>query len=129
MSPSRVFRFAGSIIPFLIISLLLSCAGSASLHPGMNFVERPRITETDEQIWFLYYQDIFDANEGKVASPSDKWSIAAHRGYERAKKEWAIKSESKKVNMIPYIVLGMVVIVTIIILIPKHSPKVDLGKW
>jgi hypothetical protein len=85
-SLTHIVRF---LVPVLVVSLLTSCA--ASDHAGKTYIQRPALTVTDENTWFSYWQDQFDAMEGRVIAPSLDYPKEAHSAYDRAAQEWGMK--------------------------------------
>lgn len=84
------------LVFILLSSFLVSC--TASQHAGILKVTRPALTETDEAIWYAYYEDQFDGYDGKVVSPGAEYPEAARRGYERAMHDWDGKNANALVN-------------------------------
>ncbi len=80
------------VVPILITSLLVSC--TASQHAGVATIHQPPLAENNDSTWFSYYQDQFDAYEGKVLPPGDQYPQAAQKAYQQAKKD----RESKELN-------------------------------
>ena len=81
------FPFTATVSAIIVSLLMISCA--ASKHPGITHVEKPLMEETNEGIWYNYWQDQFDAFNGNVISPSStEYQQGAVHGYQRAKMEW-----------------------------------------
>lgn len=94
------------LIPILICSVLISC--SASRHAGITHVKQPLLSEEDENKWFAYYQDRFDANKGEVVLPTAQYPKSAHEGYKRAEEDWNRKVQ--KANTATGIFLAVTII-------------------
>jgi len=92
MRLNRMLRAARFLVPILVLTLLMSC--TASDHAGVTTVDRPPLTENNESAWFSYYQDQFDASEGKVPPPDAQYPQAAHKAYQLAKQD----RDHKEVN-------------------------------
>ncbi len=109
-------KFARIIVPILTASILLASC-SASEHAGISYKKRPAVTETNEEIWFEYWQDRLDALGGRVLAPSMKFPQVAHSAYERALQERKMKeadASSKTTIAIIGGVLGFIVLIYII---------------
>ena len=78
-----------TVIIILASLFLISC--TASQHAGTFTVTRPALTETDEAIWFGYFQDRFDCYAGEVEPLGPGVPEPIRQGYERAKREWKAK--------------------------------------
>jgi len=77
------------LVPVLIASLLSAC--SASEHAGKTTIQQPVMAETNENTWFSYWEDQFDALEGRVIAPSLDYPKEAKSAYARAQQEWSMK--------------------------------------
>ena len=82
----KIVRFVSQV---LIALTLLSCA--ASQHAGVANIQRPPLTENNENAWFTYWQDQLDAFEGRVLAPPLEYPAVAKSAYERAVQEWNMK--------------------------------------
>jgi hypothetical protein len=93
-------------------------------------VNVPLISETDENIWYLYYQDIFDAYQGRVAPPLEKYPTASYRAFNRAKEEWDKKVEAKKASGTPLVILAIglaIIIIAAALLVPTtNRPNIKI---
>jgi len=78
--------------------LLVSC--TASRHAGVASIQRPALTETDENTWFTYWQDQLDAFEGRVLAPPLEYPAVAKSAYQRAVQEWNMKVADAQTNTI-----------------------------
>jgi len=103
------------LVPMLIASLLLmSC--SASEHAGVSYKRRPALTESNETVWFEYWQDQLDANRGKVIAPPMEYPAVAKSAYQRAVQDWNMKAdEAETKTYIAYIAgsVGVIVLVAV----------------
>lgn len=103
------------IAPILIASILASC--SASQHAGVANKQRPLLTETNEQVWFEYWADQFDANRGKVIAPPLEYPLVAKSAYGRAAQDWQMKvNEAATQTYIAWVsgVLGVSILLYVI---------------
>jgi hypothetical protein len=91
-------------IPILVCSLLISC--SASRHAGITNVKQPLFSEPNENKWFIFYQDRFDAFNGNVLAPTEQYPQSALDGYKRAKEEWEMKVQKMNNFTMAFIVVG-----------------------
>jgi hypothetical protein len=86
-------NFFAKITLFIPVALaaffLSSCA--ASQHAGVANIQRPALTETNEDTWFTYWQDQLDAFEGRVLAPPMEYPAVAKSAYARANQEWNMK--------------------------------------
>ena len=106
-------KITRAITALLVVSTFISC--TASQHAGITNVKEPPLSESNQSVWFLYYQDQFDAFKGNVLSPSDEYPQSAHQGYEQAKDEWNNKvNRAKGRTTLIYICAGAVLIVGVI---------------
>jgi hypothetical protein len=105
------------LIPILIGSLLLmSC--SASQHAGVSYKRRPALTETNETVWFEYWQDQFDANRGKVIAPPMDYPPVAKSAYDRAAQDWNLKAkEAENQTTIAWVAGSVGVTVLLLVLL------------
>ncbi len=84
------------VAPILIASILASC--SASQHAGVTDKQRPSLTETNEQVWFVYWQDQFDGLGGRVIAPAMEYPPVAKSAYARALQEWNMKEKDAEMR-------------------------------
>ena len=105
------------LAPMLIASLLLmSC--TASEHAGISYKHRPALTETNETIWFEYWQDQFDANRGKVIAPPMEYPPVAKSAYDRAAQDWNLKAkEAENQTTIAWVAGSVGVTVLLLVLL------------
>jgi hypothetical protein len=107
------------LVLFLICSLLISC--SASRHAGITYVNRPLLSEQDENKWFIFYQDKFDANKGDVLPPTEQYPKSAHDGYKRAKVDWDVKVQKANTSTIIFVTVAATFLVIVAALTIKDS--------
>jgi hypothetical protein len=116
-------RFIRSIVPILIASILMmSC--SASQHAGKTHMKRPPMTETDGEKWYAYWQDQFDAKEGKVIAPGSKFPEIARNAYTLALADREKKEQTASFNTI-FTILGGVLGISILIAVITASSVPD----
>lgn len=107
------------LVLFLICSLLISC--SASRHAGISYVRQPLLSEQDENKWFIFYQDRFDAEKGDVLPPTERYTKSAYDGYNRAKDDWDVKVQKANTSTTVFITVAATFIVIVAALGIKHS--------
>ena len=102
-------KYFRTIVSILISSMIMSCG--ASTHFGVFTVAEPSKTDQDVEKWFLFYQDQFDATNGKVSKPSDGYPLEATEGYLKAEKEW----NQKVYNNSKYDTIGAIAVIGLVI--------------
>lgn len=112
---TTLFKYTRFLIPVLITSLLISC--SASQHAGESTIKEPAQTENDENVWFLYYQDQFDTNEGNVDVPSEQYPQCAIDAYRLAKENWQLKVQQANVATITTVVVSVAVSIACVVIL------------
>ena len=116
---SKINRFIALAVT---ASILISC--SASQHAGVTTIKEPSLSENDQNIWFSYYQDQFDALEGNVMPPGEQYPKSAHQGYEQAKDEWNKKvSRAKGRTTLLYVCGGSALLVSVIYVLSFMSAR------
>jgi len=84
----------------------MSC--SASQHAGKTNVSRPSASETNEALWFTYWQDQFDAYEGNVVAPTTpQYPEVAIQAYQQAKAEWNHKADEAATKTKILLIVGL----------------------
>lgn len=112
MSRNYLLKLAKISTTIFLVTLFMSC--SAASHVGQTFVNEPSINESNEQTWFTYYQDQFDAFEGNVLSPQDNYPKVARQAYQRASLDWNNKVSSAKSSSQLLLIGGLILIPIII---------------
>ena len=92
------------ITSFILAICILFESCGASNHLGKTFVQKPDASATDQQKWFAYYQDQFDAYGGQAVPPqgailesegytppAGTYNQAAIDGYQQAQMDWSVK--------------------------------------
>jgi hypothetical protein len=119
MRLSIVKKFVRVIATILIVSVLVSC--SASEHAGVTYKQRPAMTENNENVWFAYWEDQFDAQSGRVVAPPMEYPAVARSAYGRAQQEWNMKVQDAAANTsTAYIVTAAAITVITLILVWPH---------
>jgi len=111
----NLLRLKKFILSFFLLLFFTSC--SASNHAGVTYVDEPQLDVVDEQTWFTYYQDQFDAFEGSVLSPPENYPMVARQAYQRASVEWNDKVSSAKTNTMLIWIGTLILVPTTIMLI------------
>lgn len=112
MSKNYTLNFKRVLLSVFVFTLFVSC--SASNHAGITYVKEPPENTSDEQTWFSYYQDQFDAFEGNVLSPPENYPKVARQAYQRASLEWEEKlSSASNKTMLAYIAAGILIPIAI----------------
>lgn len=108
-----------SLVLLLICSLLISC--SASRHAGISYIRQPLLSEQDENKWFIFYQDRFDAEKGDVLPPTERYPKSAYDGYNRAKDDWDIKVQKANTASVIFVTVAATFLVIVAVLGIKDS--------
>ena len=106
------------IVPLLVSAMLISC--SASQHAGKLHKKRPPMNETNENVWYEYWQDQFDARKGKVIPPSSKFPEVARNAFILAHEDRKEKEQTASLNTI-FTVMGSILAVAILISLLNYS--------
>jgi hypothetical protein len=126
ISLSKLLNLTRFFIPVIITSLLVSC--SASQHAGVTTITEPSPLEDNVVIWFQYYQDQFDANEGNVVPPTTQYPQSALRGYQQARMDWDGKiRDAKSETALLYIGAGVTALVVTLSIIKIFNHPISVG--
>jgi hypothetical protein len=87
----------------------------------MTYKKRPLMTEKNENVWFEYWEDQFDARGGRVIAPSMQYPQVAHNAYGRALQEWNMKASDASTKTVLTIVGGILGFTLLIYLIAVAS--------
>ncbi len=86
-----------TVLTLFTVVLLVSC--TASKHLGTTTIQKPTMKESNEEAWFIYWQDQLDANGGCVPAPfSSEYPQSAVEGYNIAKVDWDKKVQQAKIG-------------------------------
>ena len=84
-----------TVLTLFTVVLLVSC--TASKHLGTTTIQKPTMKESNEEAWFIYWQDQLDANGGYGLTPfSSEYPQSAVEGYNIAKVDWDKKVQKAK---------------------------------
>ena len=125
---STISKFIKTQMPyFFLAACILMASCSASMHLGKATVLKPDMKETDQQKWFIYYQDQLDAYGGNAIAPPGEilesegyqptagtYNQAAIDGYQQARLDWAVKVRKNDVNK----AVGLSVVIVAVTLLP-----------
>jgi hypothetical protein len=111
-------KCARVLAPVLIASLLVSC--TASQLAGVANIQRPPLTETNENTWFAYWEDQLDAFEGRVLAPALEYPPVAKSAYARAVQDWNMKAaDAKTKTVLVWTAAGIAVPVILLLVVIK----------
>lgn len=106
-----LFRHVKYVVLPIIVGLILQGC-SASVHPGVTTVKKPAMNEQNEEVWFEYWQDQFDAKSGRVIAPPANHPEVSKSAYSRAKQEWTmLELEAKNKTTVAWSlgILGVII--------------------
>ena len=99
------------ITSFILAICILFESCSASYHLGKTFLQKPDANSTDQQKWFAYYQDQFDAYGGQAVPPqgailesegytppAGTYNQDAIDGYQQAQMDWSVKVKKASIG-------------------------------